>query len=1199
MAKSQPERSIPHFEGSYRWFQLMISLIMLFSLIEFQAPQPARAQEDYAWVAYNDCAEAYIENPNTTQVTLGTTTTGTPGELLRFSDGVGTNVTAQFTASEPLTAMINTGGLPGSSTDAYATFNEKVNMSGLIQFNENTQPENLVAWWIDLNLTNLDPNKTYTLAATANRNALGGSYYDTSVTRYSLSGDGGATNASTLGVNVIDDHSVSFNVALNNETGYVARWTGINPGADGTIVLRAEPHTTELRVYTFAAFMLAEETSSEPTNNPPILDPIGDKTVDEGVNLTFTGTATDDGLPSNTLTFSLINAPMGASIDPTSGVFNWTPTEEQGPGTYPIDVGVTDGELSDTETITVTVAEVNLNPILDPIGDKTVNKGETLSFIATAADPDLPAQSLLFSLAGSVPTGASITTDGSFTWTPTDEQSGFVHTFDVCVSDGSLADCETIQVTVVDASVTPPLPSSFYGEIHFMSCDGGPIIGDTLSAYLDDMTLPSGTTQVKQDPATSELVYAIDVSAYSDGTYPSTVTFKFIDRILASHGWVTGTNVPLHLHPPMANSGGPYTVLLDDGQVALIGSASDYGDDVSGYAWDFDNDGAYDDAFISDPPFTFNSEGVYPISLKVTDAQGGEGHDATDVIVALLSGLEGQVYDGNEHPVTVTGLGDTYTYEIFYDAGALSQTPPIDAGTYPLTVNILSGTETIGTLQSTLVIAPKPITVTADPKQKVYGDGDPVLTYTHPSESLVNDDSFTGTLSRDPGENIGDYAITLGSVNAGTNYDIDFVSAALTITPKPITVTASTAEKVYGQTDPILPYTAPEGSLEFDDTFSGTLGRTAGEDVGAYPINIGTLTAGNNYTISFVSANFTITPKPITVTADEKTKVYGDPDPELTYSVPDGALIGEDSVTGALTRDSGENVGVYIIDDAGLTAGANYTITFNTSTLTITARPITVTADNQVKTVSEEDPILTYTITDGGLVFEDQFTGELSREGGDTPGEYAILKGTLALSSNYTLTFIQGTFTILEDTKHTIALEPGWNLVSFNLHPFDTDIATVLSSIDGSYTLVYAWDATVSSGNWRKYDPAVLYSSNLTTLDETMGFWINMTTSGTLEVIGTSPTTTPIPLSPMGGGWNLVGYPSGTGSPVTEVFGEHLDLTTGGIDIIYTYHAHDYVDHWKLYDPAAPSYGSDLHQMDPGWGYWVYVTEAVLLDIAY
>src|SRR5690606_35902990 len=60
-------------------------------------------------------------------------------------------------------------------------------------------------------------------------------------------------------------------------------------------------------------------------NEAPILSAIGNKTVGEMSLLTFTATATDPDLPANTLTFSLVNAPTGASINMTTGVFTWWP----------------------------------------------------------------------------------------------------------------------------------------------------------------------------------------------------------------------------------------------------------------------------------------------------------------------------------------------------------------------------------------------------------------------------------------------------------------------------------------------------------------------------------------------------------------------------------------------------------------------------------------------------------------------------------------------------------------------------------------------------------------------------------------------------------------------------------------------------------------------------------------------------------
>jgi hypothetical protein len=157
-------------------------------------------------------------------------------------------------------------------------------------------------------------------------------------------------------------------------------------------------------------------------DNAPILGPIGAQTIAEGALLSFTASATDADLPAQSLSYSLAGAPAGATINATTGAFSWTPTEAQGPGSYSFDILVSDGTATDSETITVTVTEVNDAPILGAIGNQTIAEGSPLSFTATATDADLPAQSLSYSLAGA-PAGATINaTTGAFSWTPTEAQ---------------------------------------------------------------------------------------------------------------------------------------------------------------------------------------------------------------------------------------------------------------------------------------------------------------------------------------------------------------------------------------------------------------------------------------------------------------------------------------------------------------------------------------------------------------------------------------------------------------------------------------------------------------------------------------------------------------------------------------------------------------------------------------------------------
>ena len=208
--------------------------------------------------------------------------------------------------------------------------------------------------------------------------------------------------------------------------------------------------------------------------------------------------------------------------------------------------------------------------------------------------------------------------------------------------------------------------------------------------------------------------------------------------------------------------------------------------------------------------------------------------------------------------------------------------------------------------------------------------------------------------------------------------------------------------------DPALTYHVSSGSLAFTDGFSGALSRDAGEHVAdsPFPITQGTLSLGDNYTLSFIGANFAITARPVTVTADAKTKVYGNPDPALTYQITLGSLVGGDAFTGALTRAAGENVGSYAITQGTLALSSDYTLGFVGANLSITTRPVTVTADGKTKVYGNPDPAFTYQLTVGTLVGSDAFTGALTRDAGEDVGNHAITQGTLALSPNYALSFV-------------------------------------------------------------------------------------------------------------------------------------------------------------------------------------------------
>ena len=163
------------------------------------------------------------------------------------------------------------------------------------------------------------------------------------------------------------------------------------------------------------------------------------------------------------------------------------------------------------------------------------------------------------------------------------------------------------------------------------------------------------------------------------------------------------------------------------------------------------------------------------------------------------------------------------------------------------------------------------------------GSGTGAYSYSHGASTACTVNSTTGALTITSGT--GTCSIT--ATRAGdANYNPSSPSApaSVTISSAPITVTADAKSKEYGAADPELTYKVTAGSLVSGDSFTGSLTRVAGENVGSYAIKQGTLSAGSNYALTFVGANLTINARPVTVTADAKSKTYGDADPALTYT---------------------------------------------------------------------------------------------------------------------------------------------------------------------------------------------------------------------------------------------------------------------------------------------------------------------------
>ncbi len=346
-----------------------------------------------------------------------------------------------------------------------------------------------------------------------------------------------------------------------------------------------------------------------------------------------------------------------------------------------------------------------------------------------------------------------------------------------------------------------------------------------------------------------------------------------------------------------------------------------------------------------------------------------------------------------------------------------------------ITDNCFQQTFTNG--NATLIVSSLSIVITPNAGQaKVYGSSDP-LPYTYSfAPALIGTDAITGLMDRVAGENVGTYAFTIGTLTAGSNYSLSLNASPLySITPMNITVTANPGQnKEYGFGDPIFTYTSIPG-LVFGDNFTGALSRFNGEDVGLYAIIQGTLTASSNYNLTFVSNDFSITPKLIAIIAvTGQEKEYGSADPtSFTYTYTP-SLVGLDIITGVLGRTAGENAGNYTYTIGTLTAGPNYTLSVAAlPTFVIFPKSLTIIADDKGKcydgTIFNEG----YTVSYSGFVNgEDQsvLSGTLTFGGtaltATDPGIYTIISAGLT-STNYNITYFNGTLIINSSSPPTIS----------------------------------------------------------------------------------------------------------------------------------------------------------------------------------
>jgi hypothetical protein len=402
-----------------------------------------------------------------------------------------------------------------------------------------------------------------------------------------------------------------------------------------------------------------------------------------------------------------------------------------------------------------------------------------------------------------------------------------------------------------------------------------------------------------------------------------------------------------------------------------------------------------------------------PLTVKADDQTRIYG-DANPTLTGTVSGAKNgdDLVDSYDTPATLASGVGGYTIAAHIVAG-----PGADLGNYDVTL-----------VDGTLTVTRAPLTVTADDQTKTYGDPNPALTGTITGAKNGDDLVDTYTTGADAASGVGNYPID-AHVTAGPgadlgNYDIKLVDGSLTVTKAPLTVTADDQTRIYGDTNPAFTgtITGTKNGDSLVDSYTTAADATSG--TGTYAINAHVAAGPGanlaNYDIKHVDGTLTVTKAPLTVTADDKTKTYGDANPTLTGTVTgtkNGDTLMDSYTTGA---DKTSGVGNYPIA-AHIAAGPgasldNYSVTLLNGSLTVTKAPLTITADDKAKTLNAVNPALTGSIA--GVKNGDAIAAAYSTSAtaGSPVGTYTIVPAAVDSSpsklGNYNVTLVNGTLTV-------------------------------------------------------------------------------------------------------------------------------------------------------------------------------------------
>ncbi len=508
-------------------------------------------------------------------------------------------------------------------------------------------------------------------------------------------------------------------------------------------------------------------------------------------------------------------------------------------------------------------------------------------------------------------------------------------------------------------------------------------------------------------PATLSVNAAADTKEYGESDPALTYTlsgFKFSEN--ETTAGVSGSG-SCSRTPGETVAGGPYTITCTAGTLV----AANY-------------------VFATGTTANFT---ITPATLSVNAAADTKEYGESDP--AFNYTLSGFKFGENEATASVSG------------SGGCSHTPGETVAGSPYTITCTAGSLVAANYvfatgtTADFTITPATLSVDAVANSKIYGDGDPALTYTLSGFKFSENEATAGVSgsgraaararrvrrwpvvrTRSPARRI--------PCRQRTMCSRPVQRALFTITPRSATWTTDPNSKTYGDSDPIPLTTGSGSNFVAADNVMATYTRVAGENASppTYPItatlSATPLSALDNYIITNDGAEFTINKRLATWTTDPNSKTYGDPDPAGLTTGSGSNFVAADNVMATYTRVAGENASpptyhiTATLSATPLSALDNYIITNDGAEFTINKRLATWTTDPNSKTYGDPDPAGLTTGSGSNFVAADNVMATYTRVAGEnaSPPTYPItatLSATpLSALDNYIITNDGAEFTI-------------------------------------------------------------------------------------------------------------------------------------------------------------------------------------------